>query len=66
MMSSSPSPFSLLRDPRNCAAALTLSEAVPDEVYQLAADMGGMGFIHVAECEVLHNNALINKSMFDK
>jgi GDP-D-mannose 3',5'-epimerase len=34
-----------------------------DEVYQLAADMGGMGFISVAECEVLHNNALININM---
>jgi len=34
-----------------------------DEVYQLAADMGGMGFISTAECEVLHNNALINLHM---
>jgi nucleoside-diphosphate-sugar epimerase len=34
-----------------------------DEVYQLAADMGGMGFISVAECEVLRNNALINIHM---
>jgi len=34
-----------------------------DEVYQLAADMGGMGFISVAECEVLRNNALINLHM---
>ena len=25
----------------------------------MAADMGGMGFISVAECEVLRNNALI-------
>jgi hypothetical protein len=25
--------------------------------------MGGMGFISVAECEVLHNNALINLHM---
>jgi len=24
-----------------------------DEVYQLAADMGGMGFIHSAECEIM-------------
>ena len=31
-----------------------------DEVYKLAADMGGMGFISVAECEVLRNNALIS------
>ena len=31
-----------------------------DEVYQLAADMGGMGFIHSAECEIMRNNVLIN------
>ena len=36
-----------------------------DEVYQLAADMGGMGFIHSAECEIMHNNALINLNMVD-
>ena len=34
-----------------------------DEVYQLAADMGGMGFIHSAECEIMHNSALINLYM---
>ncbi|MCC7208200.1 MAG: NAD-dependent epimerase/dehydratase family protein, partial [Anaerolineae bacterium] len=30
---------------------------------QLAADMGGMGFIHSAECEIMHNSALINIHM---
>ena len=34
-----------------------------DEVYQLAADIGGMGFIHAAECESMHNSALINIHM---
>ena len=34
-----------------------------DEVYHLAADMGGMGFIHAAECEIMRNNALININM---
>lgn len=53
-----------LRDPKNCRTALTLPDAGAfDEVYQLAADMGGMGFISVAECEVLHNSALINIHM---
>jgi len=33
------------------------------EVYNLAADMGGMGFIHAAECEIMHNSALINIHM---
>jgi GDP-D-mannose 3',5'-epimerase len=31
-----------------------------DEVYGLAADMGGMGFISCHHAEILHNNALIN------
>lgn len=53
-----------LRDPQNCRKALTLPGGETfDEVYQLAADMGGMGFISVAECEVLRNNALINLHM---
>jgi len=53
-----------LRDPQNCRQALSLPDGGTfDEVYQLAADMGGMGFISVAECEVLHNNALINIHM---
>jgi nucleoside-diphosphate-sugar epimerase len=31
-----------------------------DEVYGLAADMGGMGFISGHHSEILHNNSLIN------
>ena len=38
-----------LREEENCRKALTLPTDRPDEVYQLAADMGGMGFIHSAE-----------------
>ena len=52
-----------LREPKGCAAALALKEGGFDEVYQLAADMGGMGFIHSAECEIMHNSALINIHM---
>ncbi|HYL54621.1 MAG TPA: NAD-dependent epimerase/dehydratase family protein [Gemmatimonadales bacterium] len=52
-----------LREPRACEAALSLAAGSVDEVYQLAADMGGMGFIHSAECEILRNNALININM---
>ncbi len=51
-----------LRDPAACARALDVNGGF-DEVYQLAADMGGMGFIHSAECEIMHNNALINLNM---
>ena len=52
-----------LREPENCTAALTLGDGSFDEVYQLAADMGGMGFIHSSECEIMHNSALINIHM---
>jgi nucleoside-diphosphate-sugar epimerase len=34
-----------------------------DAVFQLAADMGGMGYISVAECEIMRNNALINANV---
>jgi len=55
-----------LREEENCQAALDLPNGtVPDEVYQLAADMGGMGFIHSAECEIMHNSVLINVHMTD-
>jgi len=49
-----------LREKEACRAGLFLEDGVFDEVYQLAADMGGMGFIPFAECEIMHNNALIN------
>jgi GDP-D-mannose 3',5'-epimerase len=52
-----------LRKEENCQAALTLPDGKPDEVYQLAADMGGMGFIHSAECEIMHNSVLVNVHM---
>ncbi len=52
-----------LREEKNCQQALTLPNGRFDEVYQLAADMGGMGFIHSAECEIMHNSALINIHM---
>lgn len=52
-----------LREPENCGNALLLDSGAFDEVYQLAADMGGMGFIPFAECEIMHNNALININM---
>lgn len=52
-----------LREEENCQMALSLPDGKFDEVYQLAADMGGMGFIHSAECEIMHNSALINIHM---
>jgi nucleoside-diphosphate-sugar epimerase len=55
-----------LREAHNCWQALNLGGGEPfDEVYQLAADMGGMGFIHSAECDIMRNSALINNHMID-
>ena len=56
-----------LREPAACREALALPAAAgaarPEHVYQLAADMGGMGFIHSAQCEIMKNSALINIHM---
>jgi nucleoside-diphosphate-sugar epimerase len=53
-----------LRDQANCERAVRTPQGRPfDEVYQLAADMGGMGFISAAECEIMRNSALINIHM---
>jgi len=47
-----------LREYQNCLKAL--ADHCFDEVYHLAADMGGMGFIHSAACEIMRNSALMN------
>jgi nucleoside-diphosphate-sugar epimerase len=52
-----------LRDKDGCETALSLNSGSFDVVYQLAADMGGMGFIHSAECEIMRNSALTNINM---
>jgi len=36
-----------------------------DEVYQLAADMGGIGYITASHAEIFRNNALINLNMVE-
>ncbi len=51
-----------LRDPGAAAAALIGGF---DEVYQLAADMGGMGFIHSAETQIMHNSMLVNVNVVE-
>lgn len=54
-----------LREPANGVRAVRTDDGPVDEVYQLAADMGGMGFIHAAECEIMHHSVLINVHMTD-
>jgi GDP-D-mannose 3', 5'-epimerase len=53
-----------LRDPVVCQA---LFDRGIDEVYQLAADMGGAGYIFTGEhdAEVMHNSATINLNMVE-
>lgn len=46
-------------DLRRWEACLEATAGV-DEVYALAADMGGMGFISSHHAQILHNNSLIN------
>jgi GDP-D-mannose 3', 5'-epimerase len=50
--------FQLL-DLRRWENCLSATEDV-DQVYALAADMGGMGYISFHHAEILHNNSLIN------
>lgn len=59
-----------LRDPHVVMHALD-PESTPnkkpfDEVYQLAADMGGMGFISFHDAEIMHNSALINLNVLEE
>jgi len=51
-----------LRDPRVCEA---LFDRPINEIYQLAADMGGAGYIFTGEhdADVMHNSATINLNM---
>ena len=48
-----------LRDPYVVAAVI---DEEMDEIYQLAADMGGAGFVFTGEndADIMHNSALIN------
>ncbi|MFO1281165.1 MAG: NAD-dependent epimerase/dehydratase family protein [Burkholderiales bacterium] len=53
-----------LRDPRACEAVV---DRAFDEVYQLAADMGGAGYVFtgVNDADILHNSALVNLNVLD-
>ena len=53
-----------LRDPGICRNA---TDRKFDEVYQLAADMGGAGYVFTGEndADIMHNSALINLNMLE-
>lgn len=61
--STSADEFELL-DLRRWSNCLQATRGV-DQVYALAADMGGMGFISSNHAQILHNNALINIHTLD-
>ena len=54
-----------LRDPRVCDAVV---DRRFDEVFQLAADMGGAGYIFTGEhdADIMHNSATINLNIADR
>jgi GDP-D-mannose 3', 5'-epimerase len=54
----------MLLDLRRWPNCLEATEGC-DEVYALAADMGGMGFISSHHAEILHNNLLISTHTLD-
>lgn len=54
-----------LREPASCQRAMQLEDAGFDEVYQLAADMGGIGYITSAPCDIMRNNTLINLNLLE-
>lgn len=53
-----------LRDPETCRF---ITDKPFDEIYQLAADMGGAGYIFTGEhdADVMHNSATINLNMLE-
>jgi len=53
-----------LRDPYVCRSVVDMKF---DEVYQLAADMGGAGYVFTGEndANIMHNSALINLNMLE-
>lgn len=53
-----------LRDPQICRYVV---DQPFDEVYQLAADMGGAGFVFTGDndADIMHNSALINLNMLE-
>src|SRR5215469_16110184 len=53
-----------IRDLRRSENCLLATQDV-DQVYHLAADMGGIGYISAAHASISHNNTLINAQMLE-
>ena len=54
----------LLLDLRRWENCLEATDGI-DEVYSLAANMGGIGFIETVHAEIMHDNVLINTHMLE-
>ncbi len=54
-----------IHDLRKEAACLLATRGGIDEIYNLAADMGGIGFITANHALIAHNNILINAHMLE-
>ncbi len=57
----------VIGDLRDSAFCRSIVDQRFDEVYQLAADMGGAGYVFTGEhdADILHNSAMINLNMLD-
>jgi len=57
----------VIGDLRNMSVCKKLVDRKFDEVYQLAADMGGAGFVFTGEndADIMHNSAMINLNILD-
>ena len=54
-----------LRNPARLERIFTKISVPFDEVYQFAANMGGMGFISSHDAEIMHDSALINLNVLE-
>ncbi|MBI1171379.1 NAD-dependent epimerase/dehydratase family protein [bacterium] len=65
--SKSPADEFVIADLREQSAVRAVIDQRFDEVYQLAADMGGAGYIFTGEndADIMHNSALINLNVLD-
>jgi nucleoside-diphosphate-sugar epimerase len=66
--SSSPADDFVIGDLRDQAVCRGITDRKFDELYQLAADMGGAGYIFTGDndADVMHNSATINLNMADR
>jgi GDP-D-mannose 3',5'-epimerase len=57
----------VIGDLRNSEITKTIIDGSFDEIYQLAADMGGAGFVFTSEndADIMHNSATINLNVCD-